>query len=216
MGDEMTLSVQHAFTTSSKLGVSGSSTYTEAVGDKKSVRTCLRKKSNDKACQTTGKLSDWDTCCHVFEAGATIRLTIAEWLASAGVSLDARVSSNVETDARTGSFPYRRVTGAKVHLQLLYYGDKNDDQFQCEIEAVAWDGWTSSGSDSNFVNYAGVGSQESEYFDMYKRGVRFEFFPKGVVTVFDPVVMVQTFVSGLVFLGIAEFIVKLVACYVVP
>ncbi|CAK0867372.1 unnamed protein product [Prorocentrum cordatum] len=96
---------------------------------------------------------------------------------------------------------------------MKYFGDHQDDRFQCVIDVEHEDSWTSLGSKVIRVSYAGMG--DSEFYDMYRRGLAFTFEPTGVITKFDWLALINTIVSGLVFLALVDNVVGVFAFYIV-
>jgi len=149
-----------------------------------------------------------------FEPGETTSLTVKQWLDAAGVSLDERLESGVDLDEVTGHYPFRRFTGQKLRVMFRYYGDENDEEVKCEIRIWKQDGWNSLGSEELRVKYDSTDS--NEYYDFYKRGIRFEFITQGRTSVFDFQMVLNRLVAGLVSHGCVNVIVGIVAFYLLP
>jgi len=131
------------------------------------------------------------------------------------------VNNGVEPDKRyeqgedATQYPMRRVTGNKLRLIMKYYGDVDDDEtFHCDIDVEHEDSWTSLGSKVIRVSYDGMG--DTEYYDQWRRGLAFTFEPTGVVTKLDVWAIVNTIVSGLVFLSFVDTVVGFFAFFIVP
>jgi hypothetical protein len=221
--EKFTFTLEHAFSTSTELeSIGGSSTYEEPPDSmRKTIRTCLKEPGDDPDCTVLDGIADhhWGKCCsQIFEPGETMTLTVKDWLKAGGVVLDERVDKQfgVHADVETGKYPFRRVTGQKLHLRMSYYGDKGSNMFKCEVDVLARSGWTSAGADAIFTNYVGLQSMNrsgNDLYTVYKRGVRFEFFPRGRVTKFHLPTLINTLISGLVLLNLVPHVVRVVANY---
>ncbi|CAE8604493.1 unnamed protein product [Polarella glacialis] len=225
--EDIVLALQHTFTTgASTQYVSGSSNL--AAKESKTARaimTCLRKPEGSAAAKCKAsplKEQDWGDCCiQEFTPGQTLMLTIGEWVAAAGISLDDRLKGQVEASPTDGQFPFRRITGVKLHFMMRYYGQAGgavgdgDETFKCEISISKKDGWTSAGAKNTYVSFNG--NDDAEYYvERSRRGIRFEFFAEGAVEQFDYQSLINTIVAGMVFLGLTEVLVGFVAFYLLP
>jgi hypothetical protein len=73
---------------------------------------------NDDLTSTEVRFANGSTS--VFHSGSTISLSIADWLAAAGVQLDG-TNTHVSADLRDASHqPYYRTTGVTVTLDIEY------------------------------------------------------------------------------------------------
>ncbi|CAE8619241.1 unnamed protein product [Polarella glacialis] len=225
--DSLVLALQHSFTTGASTEyVSGSSNLAEKQSKTaRAIKTCLRKPKGSAAAKCKAsplKEEDWGDCCiREFTPGETMMLTIGEWVAAGGISLDDRLTGQVKPSPTDGTFPFRRTAGVKLHFMMRYYGDAGgavsdgDETFKCEISISAKDGWTSAGAKNTYVSFNG--NDDSEYYnERTRRGIRFEFFAEGAVEQFDYQSLINTLVAGMVFLGVSDILVGLVAFYALP
>jgi hypothetical protein len=221
--EEMELVVLHDFEAAE---IGGKSILTSSSEDMKSIKTCLKNQAEKDATECNNPDFGVDEehtgkCCwKVFQPGEDMALSVREWLQAAGISLDD-LNTGVEPDERfvqgedVTEYPTRRVTGTTLRLKMKYYGDHSwDKPFRCSIDVEHEDSWTSLGSKVIRVSYAGMG--DSEYYDMWRRGLAFTFEPTGVITKFDWIALVNTIVSGLVFLALVDNIVGVFAFFIVP
>lgn len=216
--DEITMSLQHSFTTSSSFNfVTGSSTLSNPAEEQKTVKTCLRNTATDEECTNVNGISEsnFGKCCRkVFLPGETIKYSIREWVSFAGISLDTRVAGGVDRDKVTGEYAFNRVVGLKLAIVLRYYGDKVDSQMTCVMVVEHMDGWTSFGAHNVYLRYKPLAS--AEYYENYRRGVRFSFYPQGVVSRFDYGVLGMSLLGVLVILSHVDTVVGFVACKILP
>mmetsp|Transcript_12329 Transcript_12329/g.28919 ORF Transcript_12329/g.28919 Transcript_12329/m.28919 type:complete len:536 (-) Transcript_12329:174-1781(-) len=217
--EDVEMHMIHEFSTSSKLDqTTGSSVHTSASDEKKKVRTCLMSQASSKKeeCEIQYGLGDdtWSDCCsHIFEPGQTVFLTIAQWLDLAGISLDD-YNELVEEDRVNGGQPYRRTSGVEIQVTLNYYGDISQDDWDCVIEVTPRDVWTSAGSDMIYTSFSGPGT--SEFWDAWKRGIRFSFSTQGRASKLDGWTLLNTLIAGLVLFASINTIVGLISDYVLP
>jgi len=207
------LYIQHTFATSAKMSyATGSSTDVATSGDSKTIKTCVRKMPLSDVC-TSDELPEnkWSTCClREFAVGETMSMTVGDWVAAAGISLDSRAEGKLDTDRETGLYPYRRTAGLRLIFNMRYYGRVDQaETVRCEIEVGYADGWLSHGIDNVMVDVQGKISKE--YYSTYRRGISFNFIASGKVKRFDFMLMVNALVSGVVFLGFVDTVVGLVA-----
>lgn len=211
--EDVGFSVEHTVSTSSVVGgFEASSALKARRGDLKLMRTCVKRKSAEPACNAEGQIdvSDQDRCCYrMFAPGDTMTLKISEWLEAAGVNLDEK-APNTEFDAITGIPPFRRLTGVRLHVHLNYFADEADDVVMCEAVVVPIEGWSSFGAKPIYTSYHGV-SIGSQAFDNYKRGVRFEFRARGRVTRFDTSILLESLIAGIVLLRCIPHVMRVVA-----
>jgi len=218
--EDLRLCVQHAFTTSASLGyVSGSSVNkpNDIKHDEMTVRTCVKKKPASEECDKRSLLGTamWSECCELEHAPGeeTLCKTVGEWVAAAGIDLDARALEKIDEDPFTGLLPYRRTSGVKLTFHMRYFGrtDFVDDPVLCELDVQAVDGWLTEGSYTNHVDYTTASLQE--YEDKYRRGIAFNFKPSGVLKRLDWALVINTLVSALVFLSLVDTAVGVYAFY---
>jgi len=216
--DEITMSLQHTFTTSSSLDfITGSSTLSKPTDKQKTIKTCLRNTLTDEECTNVKGISEsnFGKCCRkVFLPGETIKYSIREWVSLAGISLDTRVAGGIDRDKVTGEYAFNRVVGLKLAIVLRYYGDKVDSQMTCVMLVKHIDGWTSFGAHNLYLRYKPFVS--AEYYENYRRGVRFSFYPQGVISRFDYGVLGFSILAVLVILSHVDTVVGFVACHILP
>lgn len=216
--EEIEMSLQHTFRLSSTFDyLSGSTTYPTSTHDRKSIKTCIRNLNLADECTGSQGISEdnFQMCCgKVFESGTTITYTVREWVAMAGLLLDRRVKGSVTADNTSGLKPYERLTGSKISVNLRYYGDIKHDEVICILSVSQDDGWTEFGSDVIYASYDPAGS--AEYYDSYKRGLRFSFYPQGAISMFDFMTVLNRLIAGLVFMGLVDNVVTIVATYILP
>lgn len=205
--EQMTMSLQHAFTTSpsyhedkDKETVYGSSTYKSSDALKKKVKTCVKKAGEPSGCFAT------------FEPGKDIVFSIKEWLDLAGLDLDA-LNSRFESPL-DGSHPTHRLSGVKIHVHISYEGAFADGTFNADLKVSAKKGWNSIGSSDRYVDFKSM--SDKEYYDDYSYGISFDFFPSGKATRFDWQITFNTIIASLVLLSLSTVITSVVAFYVLP
>jgi len=226
--DKMQLKVQHSFSGDASTSyVKGSSTLTSSSleGDDRLIKTCVKKlDASDEICDAAPLPNDdkvWDKCCtKVFEPGETLGMSIEEWLSAGGAILDERLPNDAGLDPFTNKPPMRRVAGTKLQFKFRYYGivsgmfgNSGEQEIRCELSVENQEGWTSAGSKVQHSDFQGY--TNTKVNDMYKRGIRFQFFSEGLLRAFSWSAIINTLVSALVFLGLADGIVALVAFSVV-
>lgn len=152
---------------------------------------------------------------YVFEPGETIKLTIAQWLELACVSLKDKNLGTTESlpDAQVPNldYPTFRLTGIDMLIKIAYYNMKSVSGYDSEesiIKVLVNDGWSSKGSSINYIKYPDIGSDYTSHFvDRYKYGLKFKFLVSGIMGKFDTYNLVTHFVSGKVLFDICALIV---------
>ena len=163
-------------------------------------------------------------------AGNAVSLSLSEWLAAAGTSLDSLNDlANPDALDRPGlgpdgsRLPTMRMTGLVLTVLISYSNGEPSVARQPKVWAnitaeKQFLAWAGPGSDKIYVQYptGGEGEQTYTYIDRYAQGVVFNFQPTGRVFMFDFSYLLNTIIAGLVLLGLAATITDTVAFYMLP
>ena len=174
-----------------------------------------------------------------FDAGVALQLPLSEWLAAAGISLDAPNPSR--RPGPSGITPNRRSTGTSLRVDISYtnldpYSRRaviGDRSVHAEVrlssvlavdvevgrESAVWVGSAAlRGGPPSTPATALPGGPPSEFdiIDRHRRGVVFKFHVTGQVYAFDFFVLLKVLLSAVVLAGWAKLIADVVAFYCLP
>jgi hypothetical protein len=198
-----------------------SSTYTGA-----NPKTYVRRK---------GQTSDYLTF-----SGSAIKLAVKDLLFIAGVDLDTPYDAqpsgyNPPTGLQgvgtsSGKFPYPRLTGVRLLVEIKYYNYRLDqtesnsaeigtNSIYAIVEVSPTYSWTSRGQDITYrtsptdwtAPFTAAGTPQGGMEDMYVYGINVDISSTGNVAQFNFQLFIQTVIGGLVFLGTAKTVCDLVA-----
>ena len=219
--EELALSFEHGFTTSSILdhdGLSwkGRSSYpkSDMNAGTKAIETTLYKNCEPGAMWHEHDTEDaWFGPCdkvEKFKPGEEVYASVRKWLEMADVDLDESVpSGSVTGDARgsAAGMPRRRSVGVNLAIILEYTGfTDNSENFKCAVRVEALsDSWASQSSKLMYDVQRSVvpgTSSRAEYIDTYSRGIKFTFVTRGLIYKFDFQTALDGFIQALL-LGLA-------------
>ena len=174
-----------------------------------------------------------------FDAGVALQLPLSEWLAAAGISLDAPNPSR--RPGPSGITPNRRSTGTSLRVDISYtnldpysrravIGDRSvhaevrlSSVLAVDVEvgrqSAVWVGSAAlRGGPPSTPATALPGGPPSEFdiIDRHRRGVVFKFHVTGQVYAFDFFVLLKVLLSAVVLAGWAKLIADVVAFYCLP
>jgi hypothetical protein len=166
----------------------------------------------------------------IFRAGEPISLTLGEWLATTGTSLErANDLASTDLDGREGAIsgeprlPVYRMTGMVVTVLISYSNGPPTLEAQPTVFANITSEkqllpWAGPGSERVHIVYPSgpVGAQTFEYVDRYGQGVVFDFHASGKVYKFDFSFFLNTLITGIVLLGVAGTITNFIAFNLLP
>jgi len=205
--DQMSMAFAHRFLTSDGLdNLQGSSSL-----------------ANDPLTTTTVEFSNGSTV--VFQAGSTVRLTIADWLkaADSSLSLDSRNTAVPADITNSSRFPLFRTTGAVLVLDIEYVnypeGSSSPEVgFNKAVRAVVrpkvepdWAGLAVKAPEYEVAVSGSAGAQTYKKKLRYSQGLLFKFSGTGSVYKFDFNFAVTQLTNAVVLMGLASTIVILFA-----
>lgn len=162
-----------------------------------------------------------------FDAGVALQLPLSEWLAAAGISLDAPNPST--RTGPSGVLPNRRSTGASLRVDISY---TNLDPYsrraiignrsvhaEVRLSSIVAVDVEVGRQNAVWVGSAALpGGPPSEFdiVDRHRRGVVFKFHVTGQVYAFDFFVLLKVLLSAVVVAGSANLVADVVAFYCLP
>ena len=182
----------------------------------------------DGAITTT--IESYDASTHaVFAPGETIKLSVEQWLAAAGVSdINAPNTDIGSVDLADGvSKPRFRTCGLRVDIQIDFTnkdGETNEPLYDSKrihatvTTSAATELWAGNGAKTVYEVYpsGAHGAMTYDKVFVYRQGVAFHFRTSGLFYKFDAQYVVLVLVSALVLLALAKLVATQVAMYMMP
>ena len=159
-----------------------------------------------------------------FEKGENIVISIKDWLELSGIDLeeynkDVKVSV-IDENIKNNTYPIYRITGLEIILKVNYYNIEDLSNFEeavCIIDVVTNKGWSSKGSNINYINYPnlldGKENEKNIYVDRYRFGIKFKIIVSGLMGKFDFYMLINHLVSVIVLTGTARSVVSFIIMY---
>mmetsp|Transcript_49329 Transcript_49329/g.128696 ORF Transcript_49329/g.128696 Transcript_49329/m.128696 type:complete len:537 (-) Transcript_49329:426-2036(-) len=207
--EDMMIAFDHQyFTTETMKGLSGSSQV-----------------ATDGLSSTTIEFVDGRSVA--FPPGNTVRLSLGDWLAAGGISLDAPNDNVGAAMNNPSQQPYFRTTGAVILVDLEYSNvpegqdspELNHREVRAKIVPTVEKGWAGLAVKAPIYENLPTGPEGRKSYKTlyrYSQGVVFKFTGKGFVYQLDIPYLITTVTSSIVLLSVAATITGAIATFFWP